>query len=361
MSRLLRVELRRYRARRITLWVTLGVLAVVALSTVAAGITARPPSDAELTQAQAWYEDARADWEANGEQMVADCLEAQEADPDPQADYGCEQMEPRLEHFLPVSPDFFPADAERDAVGDWGTAAADPQQAERIAQVRSSLWNFYGGIGVVDDLAPVLLFATFLVAVSFVTAELSSGAVGLWLTFEPRRPRVFWSKAGAATLASLPVVVGGFALLAAGSYGAYALFDAVGEPTGAAWREVAAYTGRLAVAGVLVSAVGVSLGMLLRHAAAALGVAAAWVGAENVFRWSLGTAQQWAVTTNLSAWLRGGEVYSTNRCSTGDDGTYVCESVDHLVTQTQGGLYLGALTVVLVLVALVVFRRRDVA
>ncbi|WP_425956478.1 hypothetical protein [Xylanimonas sp. McL0601] len=358
--RLLRVELRRYRARRVTLWVTIGLLAVVALSTLVAALTARPPSAAEVAQAHKFYEQQAADWEKNGDQMVSDCHDAEQSDPNPDADYGCDQMEPKLEQFLPAPTKFFPSQRELAAAATSSTSDGTPGDPA-IARASGTVWNTTSGLGAIDDLAPVLLFAVFLVAVSFVTAELASGAIGLWLTFVPGRTRVYWSKAGAAAIAALPVVVVGFTLLASGSFGAYALIGTVGDAPDGVAAHVAAFVGRLALAGVAVSLVGVALGLLLRHAAAAIGVAAAWVGAESLFRYQLGDLQRWLFSVNLSAWLHGGEVFTTNRCEAGDDGSYVCTTVEHLVTPVQGGVFLLALTAVLTLVAFLVFRRRDVA
>ena len=357
MSRLLRVELRRYRARRVALWVGIGLVGVVVLSTVVAGFDARPPSAAAIRQARVSYQQQAAQWATDGDQIVSDCLASQQADPNPDADHGCDQLAPTLDQFLPAVQHFFPPADPSSVTG----ASADGGSVDpAIRQVDTSMWRRFGGLAALDDLAPVFLFAVFLVAVSFVTAELASGAIGLWLTFVPGRTRVFWSKAGAAATWAVPLVVVAFALAAAGSYAAYSVVGTVGSAPDGVVGDIAAFTGRLAVAGAAVALAGVALGMLLRHAAAAIGVAAAWLGAETIFRWGMGDLQRWLFSVNLSAWLHGGEVYTTDRCVPSDTGMS-CTTVEHLVTPVQGGLFLLGVTAVLSLAAYLVFRRRDVA
>ncbi|MCB7137874.1 ABC transporter permease subunit [Cellulosimicrobium marinum] len=336
MSRLLRVELRRLRARRLVRWAALVTVAVAVLTVVVAYVSSLPTSEAELAESRTYYEQARDDWEQNGEEYVAQCEEEQEVaqETDPTADYGCDQMTaPKPEDFTTQPPTF---------VGDEGA------------------WPV-PGLTTLVQLAPLLTLFALLVGVSFVTAEISTGAVGLWLTFEPRRRRVYWSKALAASLGVLPVVLGAYALMAGGAAGAYALNGQLGDVTASTWAELGAVGGRVAVAAALVAATGAALGALLKHAAAALGLAVGWfVVVENVLAVWAPEAQRWLVRTNLTGWVEGGTSYWVNECTTDTTGS-VCETVERTVSQTQGGLVLLGLTVVLSLLAVLVFRRRDVS
>ncbi|OLT45958.1 hypothetical protein [Cellulosimicrobium sp. CUA-896] len=289
-----------------------------------------------MADARVFYEQQLADWEEHGDEYVVQC-EADEAaaqDAEPGADFGCDQMgAPQLEHFVTPTPTF---------VGD--------EQA----------WPA-PGMTTVAQLAPLLTLFAVLVGVSFLTAEISTGALGLWLTFEPRRQRVYWSKALAATLGVLPVVVLAYVVMAGGAYGAYALNGRLGDFSPATWGELAAIGGRVAVAAALVAATGAALGALLKHAAAALGLAVGWfVVVESVVAAWAPEAQRWLVRTNLAAWTEGGTTYWVNECTTDATGT-LCESVEHAVSQAQGGLLLLGLAAVLSLLAVLVFRRRDVA
>ncbi|MFE7408087.1 ABC transporter permease subunit [Isoptericola sp. NPDC057559] len=362
MSRLLRVELRRLWARKVTRWACAAVLVLVALSTLVAYSTARPPSAREVADAQAAFASEQAMWEEEGEQWVADCeADAEAQDMTPQ-EWGCDQMAPSLENYLPPTQTFVPDAEQSEMMLGTGEGVPDADAgAAAIEEIRASVWNQWGGLGSLDDLAMLLVVLALVVGVSFVTAEINSGSLGMWLTFEPRRRRVYWSKAAAAAIGTVPLVLVGFAVLVGGAYAAYASFGTLGDVTGATWAEVAAFTGRLVVAGAVLAAVGVALGVLLKHAAAAVGVVGVVAWVCLAFGYASGELQRWLPTTALTAWLQGGSVFTIQNCAPAADGTYECAPVDHVVTTAQGGLTLLGLAAVVTLVAIVVFRRRDVS
>ncbi|MBD5787754.1 ABC transporter permease subunit [Cellulosimicrobium terreum] len=334
MSRLLRVELRRLRARRLVRWATAGTIALALLTVVLAFTQSLPTSDAELAQAEESYQWALDDWERNGDDIVAECEEMEAGDPTG-ADYGCDQITaPTLENFLAPVPTF---------EGD------------------DEIWPA-SGRSTVAGFAPMLVLFALLVGVTFVTAEISTGAIGLWLTFEPRRQRVYWSKATAAMVGVLPVVAISYLVMAGGAYGAYALNGQIGDVTGETWSVLGAVGGRVLVAAAGVAAVGVALGTVLKNAAAALGAVVVWVGVlENVVAATLPELQRWLVRTNLAAWTDGGTSYWVNRCTSDPTGGMTCDSVERAVSQTQGAVFLLGVAVVLSLLAVLVFRRRDVS
>lgn len=298
-----------------------------------------------------------------GAEQVAQCEAEQADDPDPAADYRCEDMAPRLENYLPPTVDYFPDDADRawmtEAVSDGvdGTEGTDP----RVAEIQGSFWHGWSGLPGTVPATWFLLVLALVVGVSFVTAEIGAGSLGMWLTFEPRRRPVFLSKTLAVAVGVLPVVLAGWVVVVGGLYVVHAAFGTVGEATAAAWTEVATFTGRLAVAGALAGVIGVALGVLLRHAAAAIGVAAGAVWVTSALFVGTTELQRWMPGTNIDAWLRGGATYGVTVVRTGTDGVPYQEWVERAVTQGQGGLYLLGLAVVLGIVALLVFRRRDVS
>jgi len=361
--RLLRVELRRLWARRVTRWASVGVLLLVALGGYSAYETATPPSAQEIADAKQFYADELDWWEENGDEELASCLEGAEAEGMTAAEWGCEDMEPSLENYLPPTETFVPTAENLEQMGGMeGMPVEDAApNAAAVQEIQESVWSWWSGLGALDDMAMFLLMIALVVGVSFVTAETNSGSMGMWLTFEPRRQRVYWSKAAAAALGTLPLVVVGFALLFAAAYSAYAAYGALGEMTTQIWGEVGTFTARLAAVGLLAAAVGVALGILLRHAAAAVGAVAVVLWCSMVFGYPLGELQRWLPTVNLSAWLGGGTVFTVDKCSPGADGVYSCTSVNHVVTTGQGGLYLLLVGAVLTFVAVVVFRRRDVS
>ncbi|MFI2294398.1 ABC transporter permease subunit [Isoptericola sp. NPDC019571] len=362
MSRLLRVELRRLWARQVTRWACVGVLVLVALSGAATYLSAPPPSDREVADAQEMFAADQEQWEKDGEQQVADCEAGAEDEGATPEEWGCDQMAPRLDWYLPPTPTFVPDPAQNEMLyGEPEVNAQDDATRAAVADIQASVWSGWSGLASLDDLAVLLLLVALVVGVSFVTAEMNSGSLGMWLTFEPRRQRVYWSKAVAAAVGTVPLVLVGFALLVGASYAVYASYGTLGEVTGAVWLEVAAFTGRLVAAGAVLAALGVALGTLFKHAAAAVGLVGvvAWVCVA--FAYSFGDVQRWLPTTALSAWLQGGVVFQTERCTPSADGVFECVPVDHVVTTAQGGLTVAALAVVVTLLAVLVFRRRDVS
>lgn len=362
MSRLLRVELRRLWARQVTRWACVGLLALVALSGAATYLSAPPPSDQEVTDAQEMFASDQEEWEKDGAQQVADCEAEAEEQGMTASEWGCDQLAPRLDWYLPPTQTFVPDADQREAMfGGEDPATDDAATAAAVAEIQASVWNGWSGLASLDDLAILLLLVVLVVGVSFVTAEINSGSLGMWLTFEPRRQRVYWSKATAVALGTIPLVLVGFALLVGASYAVYASYGTLGDLTGAVWLEVAAFTGRLVAAGAVLAVLGVALGTLLKHAAAAVVLVGVVAWGCLAFGFALGDAQRWLPTTALSAWLQGGYAYTTERCTPDADGVFSCVPVDHVVTTAQGGLTVAALAVVVTLLAVLVFRRRDVS
>jgi ABC-2 type transport system permease protein len=360
MMRLFRVELRRLWWRRVT-WGACLLAVVVAGITVFSGLgNASPPSAQEIADAERYYAEELEWWEQDGEEQVAQCREDEAADADPAADYGCDQMAPQLEFFLPPTVEYFPDAGAREwftGVPVEGEPGTDPQ----VAEIQAGFWHGWGGLPGTVTATWFLLMLALVVGVSFVTAEIGAGSLGMWLTFEPRRRPVYLAKAAAAAVGALPVVLAGWLVVVGGLYAVHAAFGTVGDASAAAWTEVATFTGRLAVAGAAAAAIGVALGILLKHAAAAIGVAVGVLWATAFLGFGTGAAQRWMPVVNLDAWMRGGSTYGFSVVSSDDSGQYTDQWVERAVTQTQGGLYLLALVVVLSLAALLVFRRRDVS
>lgn len=329
MTHLTRVELRRIASRTLVLMTVVGaVLATVAVI-FGAWQTAQPVSAAETAQAERAYQEALADWELHGEVAVAQCLEDEARETELQGervDFACDQMEPQREWYVmqpPLLHEMMP--------------------------------------GQLGQLGMLLLLAAFLVGATSTGAEISTGAIGNWLTFEPRRLLVYGSKVLAAGLAVLPPALLLLLVTAGGTWfvaDRYGLADAM---TAQHWADTGWTVLRvLALTGVT-AAVGAALGFLLRHTAAVLGVAIGYaVVVEGMLGGLLRDAQQWLVLRNIEAWVAGSSVYYTDVCTTGPGGT-VCEGVEHTLGAAQAAGYLAVLAVVLTLLAAVVFRRRDVA
>lgn len=330
MSRLLRVELDRFASRTLIRLGVVGVLVICCLAVVNAWQSASPPTDAERAQAQVYYEQALEDWEADGEQWVADCEEAEAAEkevsdnPDV-VDYGCDSMEPKLENWVGSPPSF-----EVDTT------------------------SLLASMSALFVLAPLLL------AGSFVSAEFSTGSIGNWLTFAPRRTRVYLSKVLAAGLATIPVAAVGVAIVLGGSWAFYRYFDTLDGAPASDLSSPVDVALRIVALAPVIAVIGAALGFLARHTAAVLGVMLGWlVLVEVILVGRVQELQPWALITNVTAWVEGSTEYYVTQCTV-DAAGQSCQSVEHVVSQTQGGIYLGVLAVVVAGIALLVFRRRDV-
>lgn len=326
--RLVGVELRRVLARRMVAAIVAGGVLAVALVLVSTWMQARPLTDAQVDQAEQAYAMAVEDFEEHGEEMLASCREA-EADESERTgedvDFLCDQMEPQREMFF-------------------------PQRAELHLTLPGQL----AGVAV------LLTFLTFLVGVTSTAAEVSTGSLGTWLTFVPRRSVVLASKVTAGTVVALPVVAGLLALLVAGSFLVHDARGLADGMTTTAWAD-ALWTGaRILALGALAGALGAALGLLLRHTAAALGAVVAYaLVVESIVAGMLPELQPWLLRTNMAAWVQDGSVYWRNQCTVTSSGT-TCTTVEELVTLGHGALYLAVVGAVLLAVTTLVFRRRDV-
>ncbi|GIG30183.1 ABC transporter permease subunit [Cellulomonas marina] len=329
MSRLLRVELRRLRARRLVLVAHVGVLVVVGLLLASLWSSVQPLSAAEVRQAEEFYAQAAEEWERTGEQQVADCREQERREEEitgRDADYHCEDLEPRPEWFLPTPP-----------------------------TLAESLRSALGSIALVLGLAALGIGATF------TAAELSTRSMSTWLTFEPRRLRVYGSKVAAAALGVVPLAVVTTALVVGGVVAVYVALDV--PAAGGAADGVGSATVLQALRVVALTAVaaagGAALGILLRHTAAVMGAVLGWVVAfEAILVTQLPHLSVVSPRVNATGWVDGGTAYYTETCTTGADGT-ICEGVEHAIGAGQSALVLSVGLAVLVAVAALVFRRRD--
>lgn len=324
MRRLLVVELRRLVARTATPVLVLLAIASTLMLGWSAYEAAKPLSPAELEQAEQGWELAQQDWAENGPEMVEQCLEAQETDSELQGeelDYGCGEMEPQREWYFPPAVTF------------------------------EDLLPRMLGSGLL-----MLSLIALLLGITLVAAEFATGSIGTWLTFEPRRGRVFASKVAAVAIGGGVVGLLWSGALLLSMVGAFALAGAEATVRGS----VVAMLLRTAVLAVAVAVIGAGLAFIVRHTAAALGVAVGYlVGVDLMLGNMVPGLARWSVTTNLSAWAQGSATYYTTECRTEADGTY-CEGVEHTVSMTQGGLVLLALVAIVTAVALITFRYRDV-
>jgi ABC-2 type transport system permease protein len=329
MMRLTRVELRRLFSRRLTTVALLGALILTGLMLFDSFQRAKPLSGAELASQQAQFDQAHKEWEANGAQMVQDCLTAQaeQQKTDPKAVFPCDQMEPN------------PAT--------WGKPQA------KFAEMMPS--TLLAG-------SALLIFVGFLVGTSFVAAEFSSGSMANWLTFEPRRMRVYASKLAAAGLGLIPATVALLGLLTAGVWLIVHHFNPTSVTTTKVWGDLGEMGARTVALALAATLAGAAIGVLVRRTVAVLGIAVGYlVLVEGVFGQALQGARPWLLQLNVTAWLQHGATYYADSCATDAQGHYTCQGVEKVLSFGHSSAYLGLLVVFAVGLAALVFRRRDVS
>jgi cell division protein FtsB len=210
------------------------------------------------------------------------------------------------------------------------------------------------GLGVALAVAGLLVIA----ASTFAGADWSSGSLVTQLLFEPRRGRLWAAKGLAVTLASglvALVTIGGFWLAM------YLVAVDRDVPHGSGIMSDVGWHLLRAVLFSMGAALGAfALTMLFRHSVATLALLFVLsVGGElltyllpvdNVGRWTLGN--------NVYGWLETRMEFfdPTAHCARLGD----CDRLAH-IGHLQGGVYLLGLLLLTVAVSVLVFRRRDVA
>jgi hypothetical protein len=323
MIGLLRVELARYRSRRVIALLLLLAALLAALVAVKSAWDTRPITTQEVATAKkdAALAAQRSDIRADLDHCLAD----------PEAYLGTNATAQDCRDNLTAGPRSF---LPREPLDLHGTLKGN-------------------GLGVALAVAGLLVIA----ASTFAGSDWASGSMITQLLFEPRRGRVWTAKALAVTLSSAAV-----ALVTIGGFWLAMYLVAVD-------RDVPHGSGVMSDVGwhllrAVLFAMGASLGafaltMLFRHSVATLALLFVLsVGGEiltyllpvdNVGRWTLGN--------NVYGWLETRMEFfdPTSHCARLGD----CDRLAH-IGHLQGGVYLLGLLVLTVVVSALLFRRRDV-
>jgi ABC-type transport system involved in multi-copper enzyme maturation permease subunit len=255
MSRLLRVELGRFWSRR--LFRVLAVLAMLAL--VTAGVIALLVSENA--------EDPVARIEAERQAQIDDCVRSFE---------GATDLPPEI--------------------------ADDPEGycAETVF-VQDPRFPYNDMTGILQGLGIPLLMIGWLVGASFVGAEWHNRTMTTMLTWESRRARLFVAKLIALTIGVtlMLALIQLFALLAFLPAGLF-----VGNMSGidgAWWTDLFSQVARTCGVGVVAAVFGISLAMIGRNTAAALGVGFVYLAVvESLIRGFKPEWTEWLLGDNLA-------------------------------------------------------------
>jgi hypothetical protein len=323
MSHLVRVELTRYRSRRIIALVLLLTAVLAALVALKSAYDTRPITRQEAATAK---KDAE--------------IAAQRSD-----------IRADLEHCLADPEAYLGTGATAQDCRDNLTAAPRSYLPRAPLDLSGTLKG--NGLGVALTVAGLLVIAASI----FAGSDWASGSMVNQLLFEPRRLRLWTAKALAVALASgvvALVTIGGFWLAL------YLVAVDRGVPHGSG---VMSDVGWHVMRAVLLS-MGAALGayaltMLFRHAVATLALLFVYsVGGEilavllpfdNLGRWTLGN--------NVYGWLETRMAFFDPSAPCARIGD--CEGLQH-IGHLQAGVYLLSLLVLAVALSVLVFRRRDV-
>ena len=239
----------------------------------------RPPSADEMARQRASYEQAFEEWNSNdGPAQVEECMAAATAaTPDPNGNWGgmterdCQTMVPTLEAY--------------------GWTA--PRIDQAIAEVPTATAFALGMIAIV-------------LAASFIGAEFSTGSIGNWLTYEPRRTRVFASKMIVVAVATATLgIVGNIVMTLVTWMSVRANDGTMVRPPGTLTHVAHTYwRGVLMI--VAMGLIAAALAFLTRHTAAVIGIMIGWMMiVEGTLMGLVQWLRTYSLVTNLEAWITG--------------------------------------------------------
>lgn len=321
MIRLLRVETRRWWARRFTRWLIVAMFLGVAVAAGQAIWETRPHTAEEIATAQA---QAEIENDAHAAEL-ADCL----ADPD-----------------IAIRTGATAEDCER--------AFTTPYES-LLPRHELDLAGTLRGNGI--GAALIVMAGLMVIGVAFAGTDWRSGSMETQLTVEPRRRRVWVAKAVAVTVSSAVVS----AVLLGAFWAAMYWFatERLLEPTQPVLTDVGWHLLRAVVIAAAAGLGSYAAAMVLRRTWLTLGLLFVWAVGTEVAAYLIGGANARAasVASNVVGWLqtRVEHVDQTLRCSRFHD----CSYPDH-IGWLQSGAVIGGLTLLAVVISLMHFSRRDV-
>lgn len=237
----------------------------------------------------------------------------------------------------------------------------------RVESYLYGVFNFSRSIeGLVGFLTAYLAFFGFLVASSFIGAEMRSGGITNLLLWRPQRSTVLGTKLG--------VVLGGIAALSTvftaiyvGTFWSIAQFSGwVGVLKDGFWGDLVLLCLRGITVALVASAIGFAIAAIGKHTAAALGMLVGyvvlWEGGARLILELIGFAgtAPWFGSTYIAAWMVGEMEYyaCTEYFSYGYQYSQSCERV---VYDWHGALAMAVVAGLFLAGAFINFRRKDLA
>jgi len=322
--RLLLVELTRLRSRRAIALMLLAAVLLTGALAISTIYETRPVSAADQAEAQ-----AQADAEAERPRTQR---EVERCEKNPRRYFGPRGTADECAEMLLPQPEWF------------------------LQRSPLSLGEERGDSG----LAALLIVAALMtiVGTTFAGADWASGSLSNQMLFEPRRIKVWATKALGVFVAALVVSA---VILACFWLALYVTAEMRGIPTGATVQEDIRWN---AARGALLAGFGAlggyGLTMLVRHTVGTMALMFAYaVGGEALTQaLPIEGAGRWGLGNNIFAWVRDGHRYydSSLPCGPGRGG---CNQ-EAMMTLTEGATYLGCLLLVVLLLSAFSFYRRDI-
>jgi len=350
---LFRTELIRFWSRRIT-WVTLGVAALVMI--VAIGIAFFRTDNVVPTS-------------AIGEPDPI-CMESYRLD----LEEGFADLPPGMteDDFMEMARTQFCAYEQDNDRRFWAVSILGPESSDWSENRR--MWESPDGMvtvrdpsgreveyreskeplsGVVPAVSIIFLVIAIILGASFMGAEYRSGTVENLLLWEPRRTRVLLTKylagflsSAIATGAALGFLTG-LLLLLARVHGTYEGVD------NRFWIDLVSVLFRASIAGGLIFVMAMGIATIFKHTTAAVGAILGWFMISNIIvETLLRSLRQHELVINAAAFVGEGEPFKYVQTVWGHEGVY-----HH--GYLAAGVYLLVWAAVPAIIALVIFRRRD--
>lgn len=192
-------------------------------------------------------------------------------------------------------------------------------------------------------------------AATFIGGEFSSRNIVTWLTFEPRRDRVFWSKVAAVGIWSGLLSAVFFAVL-----GATSLIAALISNYDLYAPAAMTYPRQLALAWlatVWAGTAAAALAFATRHTAGVLGVLAGYVIVVDLLIGAIGQSvfQAASLTLHVVAFINGRTTYTVQTCAP----NYRCSYTTHEIGWPQAAVVLALIWLGAMLIGRAVFARSD--
>ncbi len=319
MTRLLLAELNRLRSRRFAVIAMIVVILLLGAFQLVSNAQLKPPSQAQLAQSEQFYNEQLKDWEDHHQEQDQQCIDQGGSAEE------CAWTKPNRADFVP-----------------------QPSSFADTAMIAVTVTVF------------LIALVFFFIAASFIGAEYTSGSLANWLTFIPERWKVFTSKLVAVAVTAAVVTAVALACMLAATVALASGYDSKIDDT----AKLLATSGRGVLLGVLFAILGFCLALATRHTAAAIGVVLGYVFLTFV-RGALGMADwvqklnPWVPENNLLAILYQGYSYTYYVEKPSEQGIDY-QGIEKHISLLHGSLYWAIIAAVAVVVAALIFRRRDV-